>query len=145
MKGDKWFGKCIYASDTLTIDKVYEVEEDSNSNSPMRGVNVLDDEGNKVCMFASRFERTNMQKPAESLYEKAKDPQYIIVHTTEKFINVGAARLIKKKTLRNIISRKCEQYIQGNCSECFTEAQELEYGCFTAWSLTIGKGKKIKL
>jgi hypothetical protein len=70
------------------------------------------------------------------------DPKYITVHTDDRFLK-PVARLVKKKTLRRIVSEKCDAYKQGMCNACFTDAQELEQPCILAWRLTIGKGKKL--
>ena len=71
------------------------------------------------------------------------DPKYIIVHTNERYLNKPTGRKVTKKTLRKIVSEKCDVYKSGKCFDCFTDNQELESGCLTAWELTIGKGKKI--
>ncbi|MGM1044835.1 MAG: hypothetical protein ACQEXX_01675 [Bacillota bacterium] len=142
MKGDKWWGKCVSATDNLTLNKIYEVEEDTDVSAPMRGVYVSDDFGNRVCMFAARFERAT--KPRKSTLEIINDPEYITVYTEERFIKGTAARIIKRKTLQRIVEKRCEAFKSGECNMCFTDKPELEEGCLLAWKLTVGKGKALK-
>jgi hypothetical protein len=70
------------------------------------------------------------------------DPKNIIVHTDDRF-SKPVARIVRKSTLRRIVSEKCDAYKKGMCNACFTDAQELEQPCILACRLTIGKGKKL--
>jgi hypothetical protein len=138
-----WYGKCINASDNLTLDKVYKVEEDTTSKANMRGVFVIDDDGNRVCMFAARFEKVN--KPKKPVNELVNDPKYITVHTSDRYLRGQTGRVISKKVLRNAVEKNCYLYQQGKCNECLTipaEAEQ-EIDCMSAWKLTTGKGKKL--
>ncbi|MWV44926.1 hypothetical protein GRF59_14990 [Paenibacillus sp. HJL G12] len=121
---------------------MYQIEEDTNVTAPMRAVYVNDDFNNRVYMFAARFEKT--VKPQRSTLELQNDPEYITVYTEERYIKGTAARIIKRKTLHNIVERQCEIFRNGQCDMCFTDKQELEEGCLLAWKLTIGKGKALK-
>lgn len=76
-------------------------------------------------------------------HELTEDPRYIVVHTEDKYLTKQTARVISKKLLRKIVSNKCDSYRLGECVGCFTDKQELEYGCLMSWKLTIGKGKKL--
>lgn len=81
--------------------------------------------------------------PKKKAYELAKDPKYIIVHTEDRYINGPTARVLSRNQLRKIVSEKCEVYKAGECNACFTEKQEIESTCLSAWKLTVGKGKKL--
>ncbi|PYE51508.1 hypothetical protein HUB98_05785 [Paenibacillus barcinonensis] len=81
--------------------------------------------------------------PKKKAHELTLDPKYITVHTDDRYISGPTARVISKKLLRRIVSEKCEIYKAGECNECFTESQELEYPCISAWKMTVGKGQKL--
>lgn len=79
----------------------------------------------------------------KKVYELVNDPKYITVHTEDRYLRGPTARVLSKKQLRKIVSESCPSYKSGDCKDCFTDKQELKYGCLTAWKLTKGKGQKL--
>lgn len=76
----------------------------------------------------------------KSIFEMTNNPENIIVSTSERFLK-PTARVVSKNVLQSVVSRKCDEFINGRCNECFTNDKEVN--CLEAWFLTKGKGKKI--
>lgn len=70
------------------------------------------------------------------------NPKNVVVFTNEKYLNKNTARVVSRKVLLNRVSKKCSYFQSGDCRSCETETEK-EIDCYTAWQLTVGKGKKL--
>jgi hypothetical protein len=61
----KWIGECISPIEGLSLGAVYEVVEEVNSDAPLRPVQVVNDYGKTVTVFAARF--VEHREPGEFL------------------------------------------------------------------------------
>lgn len=95
--------------------------------------------GIHIRRFQSKRGREDMNKTVDMI----KDPKNIIVHTEDRYLKGPTARVVSKRVLRNAVTKNCEWYKNDKCKECLIDAQEIPNPCGTAWTLTIGKGKKL--